>query len=79
MKTIRIKMTDNANGVCFWTIQRIPRAFNCGDSLKRSRYVSGWSWTDHDGYERFSEGNWLELVTSFLRCAANYGFTCNLS
>ncbi len=79
MKAVKIKMTDSTGNVFFWTVRYVARAFNCGGKLKKARHISGWSYTDHEGYERFSEGNWIELVANFKLTAENYGFTTNIS
>lgn len=79
MKAIRIKMTDSAGLSCVWTVRRFERAWNCGGNLKTAQHISGWSFTDHEGYERCSEGNWLALVDMFRLVAGNYGLTTNIS
>lgn len=79
MKAIRIKMTASDGLSCFWTVRRIERAWNCGGTLKKARRISGWSFTDHEGCERFCEGNWMALVDMFRLVAGNYGFTTNIS
>lgn len=67
-------MTD-ADGNSFrWTIRKI-QTYNT--NIKR--LVNGWSFTDHDGYERTIEGNWFDLVESFRMVANNYGFKTNIS
>lgn len=79
MKAIRIKMTDGQGFYCFWTVRRVEQTWLCGGNLKVSRRTSGWSFTDHEGCERFAEGNWQELVEMFKMVASNYGLKTNIS
>ncbi len=78
MKNMRIKLTDSSGQTYHWSVQRVPRACNCICG-RPNRIVSGWQYTDHDGYARFAEGTWRELVAAFQMTAENYGFTSNLS
>lgn len=78
MKTMRIKMTDANGNAVYWSVKRIEQAVQLVLG-RRPRRISGWSFTDHEGYERFSEGNWINFVPEFHRVARNYGFTSNLS
>ena len=78
MKRIRIKMTDTAGMVYWWTVWREPNAVNLKLSQK-PRKISGWQYRDHEGCERFSEGNWMELVSHLRATAHNYGFITNIS
>ena len=66
-RNLRITMTDEAGQTCHWTVRHSP-----------GRPV-GWEYIDHEGYRRFVEGNWLDLVQAFRRTAENYGFTSTLS
>ena len=77
-KAIRIKLTDAAGTPYFWTV-RAGKWHNCGGNLPRAKWITGWSYTDHEGYERIAEGNWLALVDAFRLTADNYGFTTNIS
>ncbi len=76
-KAITIRMTDQDGQVYRWTIRRVVDAFNV--CIPKPRKISGWEFTSHDGCARFSEGNWMELVTMFRSVAENYGMTCNIS
>lgn len=76
---MRIKMTDDDGNIYHWSVKSFKMAWNCGGTLKKGRYISGWSFIDHDGVERCSEGNWNNLVEMFKRTATNYGFACNIS
>jgi hypothetical protein len=79
MKTaIRIKMTDNLGQVFWWTVQRQPDAVQVGVGSK-PRKCPGWMFRDHEGCERFSEGNWLALVGMFREVAANYDLATTIS
>ena len=40
-----------------------------------SKQEDGCEFTDHDGYSRYSEGNWMTLVAKFKLVAENYGMT----
>lgn len=71
-KSMRITLKDENNKHYHWTIKHEPRSCCC--MLGSGHYVSGWVYTDHDGCERFSEGNWLNLVSHFKTTASNYGF-----
>jgi hypothetical protein len=76
-KSIRFKMTDKEGQVCHWNAERFT-----GQNLtlgRRPRQVSGWSYTDHEGYQRNVEGNWLDLVAAFKLTADNYGFSTTIS
>jgi hypothetical protein len=68
-----IRLSDAEGKIYKWTVERIPRVFNCNGS--KSRVLSGWQFTDHDGVARFAEGNWRDLVAMFKMVAGNYGFT----
>lgn len=70
--TLQIRLSDSNGKLYRWTIRRMPRAVNC--LAGKTRIISGWQFTDHDGYERFSEGNWLDLVSMVKLTAENYGF-----
>ncbi len=76
-KAIAVRMQDSDGKVYRWSVTREPRAYNCNGS--KSRFVSGWNYTDHEGYTRFSEGNWMDLVAAFRATAENYGFKTNIS
>lgn len=73
-KAMQIKLTDDTGNIYRWTIHRVPRAINCLGA-SGIRVISGWEYTDHEGYARFSEGNWGDLVSSFRMTAGNYGLT----
>jgi hypothetical protein len=63
-----------------WLVWRVPRAINVGlPKGAPPRYVSGWQYRDHDGVERFVEGNWLALVERLRQTASNYGFDASIS
>jgi hypothetical protein len=71
MKALQVRLTDESGKIYRWTIRRVPRAFNC--MIGYSRVISGWEYVDHDGYVRFSEGNWLDLLPHVRATAENYG------
>jgi hypothetical protein len=68
-----IRLKDSADRVYRWKIERVPRAINLLGPGRPSRIVSGWNYIDHDGYVRFAEGNWNDLVFHFKITAENYG------
>ena len=68
-----IRQKDADGAVYRWTLRRVPRIYNM--TLGQSRVISGWEYIDHDGYTRFSEGNWQDLVADVKLTASNYGFT----
>jgi hypothetical protein len=63
---IRVRLTDADGAVYIWRVWR--------DAAQ-----NGWSFEDHDGCERFAEGDWNALVEKFRLVASNYGFYTNLS
>lgn len=65
-KAIRIQMTYRDGKIYHWTVRRAPT-------------LRGWEYTDHEGYTRFAQGNWLNLVSRFRATAANYGMSCEIS
>lgn len=71
-QAIRVRLEDSEGKVYRWTIKRVPRAVNLILGHK-PRVVSGWEFTDHEGYTRFAEGNWRDLVAHFHAVAENYG------
>lgn len=76
-KAMRIKMTHTDGEQVYWTV-RSHSAVNLVLG-QRPRKVRGWLFIDHEGYERFAEGNWLDLVALFRLVASNYGFTSTIS
>ena len=73
MKTISIRLADENGKVYRWTIRRVPRVMNC--TYPKSRILTGWEFVDHNGYARFSEGSWLDLVPMVRLVAENYGLS----
>jgi len=73
-KAIVIRLKDENGAIYRWKLERVPRAYNCGGNLMKSRVISGWQFADHDGYQRFVEGSWIDLVPRVKATAANYGF-----
>ena len=71
-------MTDADGKKYKWTVQSFKNATNVVLG-KKPRLISGWSYTDHEGYTRCVEGNWIDLVGAFDLTATNYGFRHNLS
>lgn len=88
MKVIKIKLLDENDNTYFWRVWR-ENAVQVGRGLSvtpgrehialKPRNLSGWTFKDHEGYERFSEGNWQVLVTSVHQVAKNYGLRTKLS
>ena len=72
MKHLDIRLKDMDGKLYRWTIKHEPRLVCC-ELGKRQRIVSGWTYTDHEGYSRFSEGAWNHLVSAFKLTAENYG------
>jgi len=77
MKAMRIRLTDSEGKVYVWTVEH-QKVTNITLGRK-PRQVTGWSYRDHDGYARFVEGNWTDLVPHLHMVAANYGLTSTLS
>ncbi len=74
-----IPMRD-ADGVAYtWRVERHPVIWHVVDGISDTRKLSGWTFTDHDGVERFGGETWRELVERFCATATNYGFTSKLS
>jgi hypothetical protein len=66
-KLIRVRLLDKSDGkIYFWTVRH--------EVINR-----GWTFTDHEGCDRFVAGNWAALVEHFQLVASNYGFQTNLS
>src|SRR5262249_16150573 len=62
---MRIRMTYRETGnVYHWTVRKAQ---------------GGWEYVDHEGYSRYAEGNWRDLVERFKLTADNYGMDCNIS
>ena len=80
-KAIQVRMTDSEGKQYSWRVWHVARAWNCGGNIPygKGKLISGWQYEDHEGYSRFSEGSWRDLVATFNATATNYGFTCNLS
>jgi hypothetical protein len=72
-KKIVIRLKDSEGRVYRWRIWYVPRAINIIGGGHPSRVIRGWQYEDHDGYARFAEGNWQDLVRHFHSTAANYG------
>lgn len=66
-------MTDENGNVFYWTFFRLEKVWS------GKRTISGWAFKDHEGYERFQEGNWHNFVPYFRMVAENYGLTTQLS
>jgi hypothetical protein len=71
-KAMRTKLTvreplDGEAKVVFWTV------------WSDSRSPAGWMFRSHDGCERFSAGNWGELVARVRETADNYGCDARIS
>jgi hypothetical protein len=77
-KSMKVKMTHSDGEICFWTVHHETHMTNIVLG-KKTRHFDGWIIKDHDGYERISEGNWLNLVEYFNLVASNYGFAHNLT
>ena len=60
---IQIRLQDESGKVVRWSIQRDARP------------PAGWNFTDHQGYTRFVEGTWRDLVARFKNTAANYNLS----
>lgn len=82
MKKLKIKMLGkpgslNQSQEFFWTVRYVLQAtlLGCYDSEGKKlkpRKISGWMYKDNEGYERFSEGNWITLVENLKFTAQNY-------
>lgn len=74
-KAVQIRLSDDAGTIYKWTIRRVPRTYlvNPEGPLSRSRIGTGWEYQDHDGYCRFQEGNWLDVLPRVRLTASNYG------
>lgn len=78
-KAMQIRMKDETGNEYRWTVRSFQRAWNCGGHIAKPRYISGWSYTDHEGCTRSVEGNWLDLVAAFRLTSENYGLTSTIS
>jgi hypothetical protein len=77
MKPMKIKMTDSNGNIYYWHINYSECTWL--REYDKPKKVKGWSFRDHDGYERYFEGTWNDFVPYFNLIAKNYGFTCNIS
>ncbi len=75
--TVSIRLKDEAGKIYKWTIRRVAKVWgiNPDGPLSRNRYLSGWEYEDHDGYTRFQEGTWIDVVPRVKLTAENYGLT----
>ncbi len=76
MKPLRIHLRYLATGqILHWSIHREPRVWlvNPEGPLSKSRYGSGWTFVDHEGYPRFTEGNWYDMLPRIRLVIENYG------
>ena len=73
-KKIVIRLADSAGREYRWRIWYVPRAVQVIGGGRPSRIIRGWEYEDHDGYARFAEGSWRDLVREFKSTAENYGF-----
>ncbi len=69
-KPMLIPMHDTDGQTFTWRVERSPKDHRIG---------AGWTFTDHEGYERWGGTNWAELRDRFDGVAQNYGFTHKLS
>ena len=76
-KAVVIRLKDENGKIYKWSIRWIARTWlvNPEGALSKSRYGTGWEYEDHDGYCRFQEGNWLDVVPRVKLTAENYGLT----
>ncbi len=77
MKRTATRLQDKEGNVYKWTFWYMS-AINLTLGRK-PRIVHGWAFTDHEGYERFCEGNWIDFVPYFRMIADNYGLVTTLS
>jgi hypothetical protein len=72
MKPMRIELTvkNPMSGDPHRLIWRVQR---------EDRSPRGWTFWDHEGYERFVPGNWNMLVDRVQLTAENYGCTTRIS
>jgi len=71
---MKLLMTDNTGERFTWTVSE-RRKYSQGPR----HHFQGYSFTDHEGYERIVEGNWKNLVSDLQYTANNYGLSCILS
>lgn len=62
-RSIAVRLEDSEQKIYRWVIRHVPNA-----------RPSGWEFEDHDGYIRFQEGNYRDLLARFRGTAENYGF-----
>jgi hypothetical protein len=67
---VQIRLADETGKILRWNISRVPHAINF--FIGGSKIVSGWEFSDHDGYVRFAEGNWRNVVPLIRSVAENY-------
>ncbi len=75
---MEIRMTAQ-NGTRYkWSIGKRQKYTNLVAGRKPRNFF-GWSFIDHEGYERIVEGNWKTLISEFHETASRYGLECVLS
>ena len=75
-KAVQIRLVDADGRIYRWSIRWLKTWGVSPDGpLSRPRQLTGWEYVDHDGYVRFQEGNWLDVVPRVKLTASNYGFT----
>ena len=75
MKALSVKLQDSTGMTYRWAVERTQTPLAVCATGKPIRHATGWFFTDHDGYARFSEGNWMALVYQLKLVAENYGLT----
>ena len=72
-RVIRLRHSDGS--VFQWRVWHEPRVFlvHPDGPLSKSRYGKGWVFADHEGYERFTDGTWYDMLPRLRLVAENYG------
>ena len=76
-KAVVIRLQDENGMIYRWSIRWIACVcwIQPDGPLSKTRHVSGWEYTSHDGVRHFQDGNWLAVVPRVKLTAENYGLT----
>lgn len=63
-RTCRIPLTDADGTLYYWTA---------------AKWCHGWTFRDHEGYERYAGKTWRDCVRRVLATAENYSLTARIN
>lgn len=76
-RTRTITLVDKTGSRYRWTCRHFTgiRSIDPDGPGTPTRILSGWEYMDHDGYPRFQEGTWHDLIPRLRMTAENYSLT----